>query len=293
MAKLTRKQIQEGLNTVPMDTLLLGVKTSDSLTPKQKQFARNIAMGKSKAQSYREAYNTKASPNVVGTEASRLSLRPEIALEIEAYREAIEAEKHRTPIQLRALVIHQLTKMALNDKVNDAQRIKSLELLGKVAEVGAFVDRKETTIINASSDIRARLMAQLKTITQGSITEVDDSADSLLAELNSTAPTDTITDQATPTEGVPPQIDPLVCAEYTHTVPDNESSPESISSKPEPQPIDSSGENNRTITSYSTPQEKAPHDVVNEEGVGVVKNSQDNNNVSGKTPPVTFWTEKE
>jgi hypothetical protein len=291
MAKLTRKQIKEGLDTVPMDTLLLGVKTSEALTPKQKQFARNIAMGKSKAQSYREAYNTKASPNVVGTDASKLSKHPMVALEIEAYREAIEAEKHRTPIQLRALVIHQLTKMALNDKVNDAQRIKSLELLGKVAEVGAFVDRKETTIINASSDIRARLMAQLKTITQGSITEVDDSADSLLEELSSPAPSDAIIDQATPTGEAPPQIDPLVRATYTHNVPHNESTSTSTSSETESQPVDSSGENNCTITSYSTPQEKAPLGVWNEEGVGVVKNSESDLGAATETPPVTNWKE--
>lgn len=291
MAKLTRKQIKEGLDTVPMDTLLLGVKTSEALTPKQKEYARNVALGKTKADAYREAYNTKGKSNTVGTEVSRLSKNPSIALEVEAYREAIEAEKHRTPIQLRALVIHQLTKMALNDKVNDAQRIKSLELLGKVAEVGAFIDRKETTIINASSDIRARLMAQLKTITQGSITEIDDSADSLLAEINSTAPSNTIIDQATPTVGVSPQNDPPMCAEYTHNVPHNESPSISTSSKPSSHPIDSQGENNRTITSYSTPQEKAPLGVWNEEGVGVVKKLESDVGAATETPPVTNWKE--
>lgn len=292
MAKLTRKQIKEGLNTVPMDTLLLGVKTSDALTPKQKEYARNVALGKTKADAYREAYNTKGKSNTVGTEVSRLSKNPSVALEVEAYREALEAEKHRTPVQLRALVIHQLTKMALNDKVNDAQRIKSLELLGKVAEVGAFVDRKETTIINASSDIRARLMAQLKTITQGSITEVDNGADSLLAEINNATPADD--DQApSDTHGeAPPQIDPVHGGAYTHSIPHKGSDSESTSSEQSAQPVDLQQEKNSTVTSYSSPQEETPLDVEFKEGVGVQKNPESAQDGNGETPPVTNWVEK-
>ena len=293
MAKLTRKQIREGLNQVPMDTLILGVKTSDSLTPKQREFARNVAMGKSKAQAYREAYDTEGSSKTVGNEASRLSLRPDVAVEIQAYREAIEAEKHRTPAQLRALVIHQLTRMALNDKVNDAQRIKSLELLGKVAEVGAFVDRKETTVINHSADIKAKLMAQLRTITQGSITEVkDDSADSLLAEISQAKPMEDEAEPATPTEGASPQIDGEVMGEDTHSIPLTQSASETISSKPSAQVVDSSGEKNSTVTSYSSPQENTPHDDLKMEGVGVVKISESDSSERAEDPPSTIGKEK-
>jgi hypothetical protein len=298
MAKLSRKQIREGLNTVPMDTLLLGVKTSDALTPKQREYARNVALGKTKADAYREAYNTKGKTNTVGTEVSRLSKNPSVALEIEAYREAIEAEKHRNPAQLRALVIHQLTKMALNDKVNDAQRIKSLELLGKVAEVGAFVDRKETTVINHSTDIRARLMAQLKTITAGSITEIDSDkdADSLLAEIQSAKPADDISEPSDPTGGAPAQIDPPSGDTYTHSVPLTQSTPESNVSdhsvKSSSQAVDFPQEKKCTETSYSTPQENTPHDDSKTEGVGVVKISEKGWSESGETPPVNNWNEK-
>ena len=298
MAKLTRKQIREGLKAVPMDTLLLGVKTSDALTPKQREYARNVALGKTKADAYREAYNTKGKSNTVGTEVSRLSKNPSVALEVEAYREAIEAEKHRTPAQLRALVIHQLTKMALNDNVNDAQRIKSLELLGKVAEVGAFVDRKETTVINHSADIRARLMAQLKTITAGSITEVSDStdADSLMAEIQSAKPADAESEPSDPTEGASPQIDPLARDGYTHSISHDRSPSESNVSdhsvKSSSQDVDFPQEKKCTETSYSTPQENTPHDDSKTEGVGVVKISESDKSESGATPPVNNWNEK-
>lgn len=280
-----------------MDALILGVKTSDKLTPKQREFARNVALGKSKAQAYRESYDTEASPHVVGTEASRLSLRPDIALEIQAYKEAIEAEKHRNPAQLRALVIHQLTKMALNTNVNDAQRIKSLELLGKVAEVGAFVDRKETTVINHSADIRARLMAQLKTITAGSITEVqDNSADSLLEEIQSGKPADAISEPSDPTEGAHPQIDGESAGEHTHSIPLKRSTPNSTSSKLDAQPVDFIEEKSSTETSYSTSEtistENTPHDDSKLDGVGVVKNLESDSQWSGETPPVNNWIEK-
>jgi len=297
MAKLTRKQIREGLNTVPMDALILGVKTSDKLTPKQREFARNVAMGKTKAQAYRESYDSEGSSKTVGNEASRLSLRPDVALEIQAYREAIEAEKHRNPAQLRALVIHQLTKMALNTKVNDAQRIKSLELLGKVAEVGAFIDRKETTVINHSTDIRARLMAQLKTITHGSITDVSDSgADSLLAELAENIPADAIAEPTDPTGGAPAQTDASSQVIHTHSVPLIQSTPISNVSdhsvKSSSQDVDFTQEKSSTVTSYSSPQENTPHDDSKTEGVGVVKNSESDESASGETPPVKNWKAK-
>jgi hypothetical protein len=296
MAKLTRKQIREGLNTVPMDTLLLGVKTSDALTPKQREYARNVALGKTKADAYRGAYNTKGKTNTVGTEVSRLSKNPSIALEIQAYQDAIEAEKYRNPAQLRALVIHQLTKMALNTKVNDAQRIKSLELLGKVAEVGAFVDRKETTVINHSTDIRARLMAQLKTITAGSVTDVTDTeADSLLDEIRQGAPI-VETETSDPTEGAPPENEPPIQATYTHSIPLTQSQSQSNVSdhsvKSDSQDVDFTQEKKCTETSYSTPQENTPHDDSKTEGVGVVKNSESDKSESGETPPVNNWVEK-
>lgn len=297
MAKLTRKQIKEGLKAVPMDALILGVKTSDKLTPKQREFARNVALGKSKAQAYRESYNTEGSSKTVGNEASRLSLRPDVALEIQAYQEAIEAEKHRNPAQLRALVIHQLTKMALNENVNDAQRIKSLELLGKVAEVGAFVDRKETTVINHSADIRARLMAQLKTITAGSITEVqDNSADSLLEEIQSGKPADAISEPSDPTEGAHPQTGGESAGEHTHSIPLKGSDAQTTSSKTSSQVLDSAQEKSSTETSYSTSEtistENTPHDDSKLDGVGVVKNSGKGSSESGETPPVNNWKEK-
>jgi hypothetical protein len=85
-----------------------------------------------------------------------------IQREIAAYKLAIEAEKHRTPAQLKALLVQQLVEHSLNDDFPPAQRMKALQLIGQLFEVGAFLERKESVIIHKSSDIRARLLDRLQ-----------------------------------------------------------------------------------------------------------------------------------
>jgi hypothetical protein len=47
--KLTRQQVKDGLDYIPIDTLLLGkVKGEQSLSHKQKEFARLVALGETK-----------------------------------------------------------------------------------------------------------------------------------------------------------------------------------------------------------------------------------------------------
>jgi hypothetical protein len=183
MAKLSRKQIREGLEQVPIDTVLLGVNSPiGKLTPKQREFARLVAMGETKAGAYREAYSSKGKPKVVAQRGYELGSRSDMQVVIDAYQAAIEAAKYRTPAQLRELVIHQLTQHALDTECPPAQRIKALELLGKVSEVAAFTERKETTVINQASDIKQRLLESLRNVVDiepNQPTEDDD----LLAEI--------------------------------------------------------------------------------------------------------------
>lgn len=185
--RLTRAQIAEGLDTIPLDTLLLGTRTESRLSPKQREFARSLALGSSKAQAYREAYNSKGTSKTQANQGYRISQSPDIQAIKTAYEVAIEAAKQRTPAQLREFVIHQLTQHALSEDTNPAQRIKALELLGKVSEVAAFTERKEVTTIKRSEDVRAALMEKLRNITgdavEGVLVSKGDEADSLLAEI--------------------------------------------------------------------------------------------------------------
>ena len=227
MAKLTRKQIREGLDQIPMDGLLFGTAAAKAaeakLTPKQREFARMIALGESKAGAYRQVYNSKGKPTTQRAEGYKLSVRPDIAMTTEAFKQAIVFAESHTPAQIRAFVIQQLTQHAQNEDNPPAQRIKSLELLGKVAEVGAFVDRKEVVNVQSSQTIRDRLLEKLAA--SGRTIEhkpEDTDADSLMAELTP-APAET-TESVTHPPGTPGILGGCD-VEDAHIIPHKQTSP--------------------------------------------------------------------
>ena len=224
MAKLTRDQISKGLDTIPMSQLLQGATgTQPNLTNKQIEFAKQLALGKtSKAQSYRNAYGAKGNPKSVGSRASVLSTDQRIQVAVDAFKAAEAFKEYQTPAQLRQLVVSQLTKHVLDEEFPPAQRVACLKLLGSVAEIGLFVDRKETLVVHQSSDIRAKLLEQLRTIT-GQVTEIADDADSLLEEIQSAKSPD-----ADPTVPVPPDLGVCDVGEPIHTIPLKISNPESL-----------------------------------------------------------------
>jgi len=183
--KLNREQIREGLKQVPLESIIMGEGKKRSLTAKQKGFIKDVALGKPKAQAYRDNYNTKANPRTVGNNAYNLASNTVIASEIEAFRMAMEAQAYHESGQMKAFIIHQLTQHALNPDTPPASRIRSLELLGKTYDVGLFVDRKEVTTVNTSHDAKTKLMEQLKrALNRNSITvDYEMTGESLLAEL--------------------------------------------------------------------------------------------------------------
>jgi hypothetical protein len=216
--KLTRKQISEGLDQMPVEFLLsAGPNKKPAITSKMKAFARNVAMGKSKAESYRQSYNANPAPATIAREPYKLAADPRVATEIAAYQLAIEAEKHRTPAQLKALLVQQLVQHSLDDDFPPAQRVQCLKLLGSLFEVGAFVERKEITTINKSGDIRARLMATLSLVqdVEPKASDDDAAAASLLAELAAPVQDGACAD---PTAGAGPDSAARPPEPLTHTV---------------------------------------------------------------------------
>ena len=213
--KLTRTQIREGLDTIPIETLLSsGEGKKAKITSKQREFARAIALGQSKAQAYRVSHKANASKRTINTEPYKLARDPRITREVEAYRLALEAEKHRTPVQLKALLVQQLVQHSLDDDFPPAQRMKALQLIGQLFEVGAFLERKETTIVHKSSDIRTRLLERLGKATD--VTAKQDDGLTLLEEIrgdgSANAPPDA------PTDGVGAPAGGVHAHDLTHTV---------------------------------------------------------------------------
>lgn len=185
MHKLTKKQIQEGLDLIPMDRLLLGTGHEVKLTAKQKHFAEELAKGNTKAGAYRTAYNTKSKPSNQASDAQKIAKNPHIINLANRISLALEAQKYQTPAHIRALTIHELTVHAISEDTAPAQRIKALELLGKITEVALFTERRETVVTTDSSDARAKLMNAMRlAITNSQAIDAEyTSADDLLAEL--------------------------------------------------------------------------------------------------------------
>jgi len=303
MAKITKREIKEGLEQIPIEQLLLGSANSRELTHKQKTFAKQVALGKPKTEAYRIAYDTKAKKSTQATDAHKIANNPNVSNMIEAYKRAFEAREYQKPERLRELVIHQLTELALNPEVKDAQRIRSLELLGKVSEVGAFTERKETKVIHESSKIKERLLEQLKTIINVDAKELDD-GESLLAELSGNS-----AESENPTTTRPPQFDHADGGTVIHSIPhiqsatsddgeltqsaDPDVSPDEESKNNHSQATDSEKEKSEVETFPPTNEgANQPQESSKKEGVGVVNSGEEKKSENIETPPQANWKEK-
>ena len=279
MAKITKREIREGLDNIPIEQILLGSVNEKELTHKQKTFAKQVALGKTKADAYRHAYDSQGKPVTASANAQKLMGNTRIQLLIDAYTSAFEAREYRNPERLRELVIHQLTEMALNPEVKDAQRIKSLELLGKVSEVGAFMERKETKVIHESSKIKEKLLDQLKTIINIDAKEIDsDDADELLREISGSREdlaAENQSESADPTTPRPPIFDHAEGGSPIHSIPHIQSAQKYIS-----QTTESKEEKNEVETFPPN------------EGEGVINSEEDDESNPMETPPLQNPGEK-
>jgi hypothetical protein len=232
--KLSRKEVNQALETVPLDQLF-STDVSKGLTHKQKTFAREVAKGSTKAQAYRTAYKPNAAPSTIVTEPYAVARNPLVSREIEAYRLALAAQEYQSPAALRALVIQSLVQVVIDPTAKQATKVAAAKVLGTVTEVAAFTERKEITTIKHSADARAQVLEQLRSIMRAqSIDAVDVDADSLLAEL-------------APADPHPPATPPNANEESLHnlhTIPhkapqDPHESPQEEPNSPETPPLSS------------------------------------------------------
>jgi phage terminase small subunit len=224
--KLTRAQITEGLETVPVSHIL-GKSVSRELTAKQKAFALEVARGATGAGAYRKAYSPKGKPKTHGDNASRLKGDERIQAEIQAYQLAIEGAKHRNPAALRELVIQSLVKVIIDPESKPGQITAAAKVLGTVTEVAAFTERKEVRTITSSEDARAAIMLQLRELSNASATDahiIDAQADDLMRELAGSE---------THPPATPPNLD-VTHPATIHTIPPKQSPPISAATPLEP-----------------------------------------------------------
>jgi hypothetical protein len=253
-----------------------------------------VASGVTKAQAYRNNYNTRAKPKQAGTEGCKLSAKPIINAEIEAFILALEAQAHYEGANLKALILHQLTIHALSPNTPPASRIRALELLGKSYDVGLFVERKEITTINSSHDAKTKLMKQLKDALSRNAITVDYSmtGESLLDEIKGTPTANQSAEPQTHRTPASPNGRTDTPA-HIHTI------PHAKSPQIDAQPIDYIEEKEQVVT--------LPHDINDmnidaqvidseeekkEEGEGVLNVWEESEELIQEHPPVNVWKEK-
>lgn len=237
MKTLSRKQIREGLEQVPM-TDILGVSRKE-LTPKMQTFARELAKGSKKVDAYRKAYKADAKPSSLAKDPYTLANDPRIIQEVEAYKLAIEASKHRTPAVLRELVIQSLVQVLIDPEAKQATKVQASKVLGTVTEVAAFTERKEVRTITSSEDTKAKIMGQLRDMLKAGAEDATViEADTLLKELaGDTHPSPT------------PPTDQSESQSLLHTIPPKRTDLES-----EPPPLENSADQDPTPSFEGDPR---------------------------------------
>ena len=192
MKKLTRKEIQEGMNTVPIETIILGSRSKQTtLTKKQKAFAEQLVKTGNKTEAYRRAYDTDGKATTASRDAQKVANNPNVITYITALEAQKEVEEYLLPQRLRALAIHKLSSMALNDDLKPTEQLRALELVGKMTEVALFTERREMVHTLDSASLKAKLMDAVQSAIANSKslrTITKRTADDLLKEIQDVEP---------------------------------------------------------------------------------------------------------
>jgi hypothetical protein len=308
--KITRQAIRETLKQTPIEQILVGAHNVDkvNLTKKQKDFARKVAEGKPKAQAYRESYNSTGKPTTEAVEGNRLMQNPKISQMIESFQLANEAREYLIPAQIRTMAIQNLVSIAINEEEKTSNKLKALELIGKMSEVSLFAETKTHVHLHSSDDIRGQLLAGLRqafTNSRGLNDLAKRKAESLLIELSEAR-----TVEADDSEGeqsdepathceivepaTPPDPDPQNQADadglLLHSIPLNQSDSNTLLADLTPTPVGVT----IPLESDTCPSIGVYPDAFNDdsEGVPLSDSGQPAPDVPRETPPVNVSNEK-
>ena len=208
MRKPTRSELKAQIQDKGIVSAMRIGKTG--LTKKQQRFAEGVVLdGLTASDAYRQAYDTQAKPNTVNVNAHKLTRNAKVANTIEALERAKELAAWHSAESLRSLVISTLTEIATSETTKDATRVQAVKALGTVVGVDAFRETKRVEHVKDSGEIKAQIMAQLKTLMLGTKDAQEVDADSLLEELAGQEPHP---------EGTPPNSE-WDSDSHEHTIP--------------------------------------------------------------------------
>ena len=138
-----------------------GPRNQYGLTIREENFARHVAAGETQSEAYRQAYRTEnMKPGTIWREAHVTAKRPWVRDRIDGLREAVDAEAIHDAVRIRSFIVERLWNEA-GDMTNRAsERLKALELLGKLGHVGAFIERTEVSNLSPEA-IKSRIQELL------------------------------------------------------------------------------------------------------------------------------------
>lgn len=148
-----------------------------TLTPMQQKYLDGLLAGKFMGAAYREAYNigVERTDKSVFNDAWKLADHPVIVLELKIAAMAKRDSKIMSAHQIREHVLTGLIRESADVTSPSASRIRALELLGKVAEVGMFITRSEVTHTHADpDDMRKQLVNKLHAFFKMNASDVTD-----------------------------------------------------------------------------------------------------------------------
>lgn len=135
-----------------------------SLTEREEKFAQLAANGVSYTEAYRQAYNTgNMKLATIMVCASDLGHNPYVARRIQSLMEERTRREQHDPTRIKQHIIEQLWNLSENGEKH-TDRLRALELLGKLSNVGAFTERSAVDVTETLSadEIEKRLRSKLQ-----------------------------------------------------------------------------------------------------------------------------------
>jgi len=139
-----------------------GPRNEYGLTRKEEAYARLMATDSTTStEAYRQVYDVGASTKIetVHQMAFKVGNREKVRKRIAMLRQQGQARSLHDPGSTRTFIIERLWEEAKNMQNRTSDRLKAIELLGKLEHVGAFRERSEvlTRQLNTPEEIKARI----------------------------------------------------------------------------------------------------------------------------------------
>ena len=126
---------------IPADRVLM---PHVDLTAKQKQFVQAVAAGATNREAYLQAYDVSGSSSTISSTASRIAANPKVRAGIDQQTSVNRLRYSQNPLDIRNFVVDSLQHEARTAQ-KPGDRLRALELLGKLADVAAFETRSVIT----------------------------------------------------------------------------------------------------------------------------------------------------